>query len=53
MAHDSFVKEVTNQIKVLAEGNKESAAKFYTFITNWVLTHIAKADQIWAKVVKG
>lgn len=52
MAHDSFVKEVTNQIKVLGEGNKESAAKFYSFIVNWVLTHIAKADRIWASFVK-
>lgn len=53
MAHDSFIKEVNNQINLLSSNNKDSAAKFYTFITNWVLTHIAKADQIWAKVVKG
>lgn len=51
MAHDVFVKEVNNQIKMLTDDNKEAAAKLYSFVANWVLTHIAKADKIWANFV--
>ena len=51
-AHDGFINEVNNQIKLLSDEKVETGAKFYTFVLNWVLTHIAKADKIWAKFVK-
>lgn len=51
MAHDSFINEVSNQVKLLSVDNSESGMKFYSFVANWVLTHIAKADKIWAKFV--
>ena len=51
-AHDGFINEVNNQIKQLSDDNKETGAKFYTFVLQWVLTHIARADKIWAKFVK-
>jgi hemerythrin len=43
---------VNNQIKLLDDGKIESGARFYTFVLNWVLTHIAKADKIWANLIK-
>lgn len=52
ISHDSFIAEVNSQIKLLTTANKESAEKFYVYIVNWVLMHIAKADKIWAKFVK-
>lgn len=52
MAHDSFINEVQNQIKMLSVDNAASSLKFYSFVFNWILTHIAKADKIWAKFVK-
>lgn len=52
MAHDSFINEVKNQMKLLSADNAASGLKFYSFVANWVLTHIAKADKIWAKFVK-
>ena len=52
MAHDSFISEVNNQIKLLSVENKDAGVKFYNFVANWVLTHIAKADKIWANYVK-
>lgn len=52
VAHDGFINEVVNQIKLLSDEKIETGARFYTFVLNWVLTHIAKADQIWAKVIK-
>ena len=51
-AHDGFINEVNNQIKQLSDNSQASGAKFYTFVLQWVLTHIARADQIWAKFVK-
>ena len=51
-AHDGFINEVNHQIKQLSDDNKETGAKFYTFVLQWVLTHIARADKIWAKFVK-
>lgn len=52
IAHDSFVNEVNNQIRRLGSGTREDALRFYTFIAGWVLTHIAKADRVWAAFVK-
>lgn len=51
-AHDGFINEVNNQIKQLDDGKIETGLQFYTFVLNWVLTHIAKADKIWAKAIK-
>ena len=52
IAHDNFVSEVTQQIKKLENGSKEDVLLFYDYIANWILTHIAKADKIWANFVK-
>lgn len=52
MAHKGFINEVGTQIKLLSVENVESATKFYDFIVGWVLTHIAKADKVWATFVK-
>ena len=51
IAHDGFILEVTNQIKKLSDDDIEAGKTFYGFVANWVLTHIAKADRIWAKFV--
>jgi hemerythrin len=50
--HDSFVNEVNQQIQKLSSGSREDALLFYDFVANWVLTHIAKEDRIWAAFVK-
>jgi hemerythrin len=52
IAHDNFVAEVTQQIKKLDSSSKEAVLLFYDYIANWILTHIAKADKIWANFVK-
>lgn len=52
LAHDQFVSEVQNQIAQLDSGSQEDALRFYDYIANWILTHIAKADKIWANFVK-
>ena len=52
IAHDNFGSEVTQQIKKLETGNQEDFLVFYDYIANWILTHIAKADKIWANFVK-
>ena len=51
-AHDGFINEVNNQIKLLEDCKIESGARFYAFVVNWVLTHIAKADKIWANLIR-
>lgn len=51
-AHDNFIGEVNHQIKQLSDDKKEDGMRFYSYMVNWVLTHIAKADKIWAAYVK-
>lgn len=51
-AHAGFVQEVNFQIKKLSASDRQSGEKFYSFIGNWILTHIAKADKVWAGFVK-
>lgn len=52
VAHDGFIGEVENQIRKLPNGTKEDGLRFYSYIANWVLNHIAKADRVWASFVK-
>ena len=52
LAHNQFVQEVEHQISKLNTENQEDALRFYDYIANWVLTHIAKADKLWADYVK-
>ncbi|MCI6799974.1 MAG: bacteriohemerythrin [Spirochaetia bacterium] len=51
-AHDSFVREVEYQVNKLSTDDVAAGSKFYEFISNWILTHIAKADKVWAAFVK-
>ena len=51
-AHDAFVNEVQHQISKLGSGSRQDGLSFYGFVANWVLTHIAKADRVWAAYVK-
>ena len=52
LAHNQFVAEVQHQISKLNSESQDDALRFYDYIANWVLTHIAKADRIWADFVK-
>ena len=52
LAHDGFILEVKKQINQINDEDVESAEKFYIFVTKWVLTHIAKADKVWANFIK-
>lgn len=52
MAHDNFIKEVNEQIKSLTTATPTDGVKLYQFMVHWVVTHIAKADVVWAKFVK-
>ena len=52
LAHNQFVQEVQHQISKLNTENQEDALRFYDYIANWVLMHIAKADKLWAQYVK-
>ena len=49
MAHSMFIGEVNNQIRHLSLENKANVLGFYTYMVNWILTHVAKADKVWAK----
>lgn len=51
-AHDMFISEVNQQIQKLNIGTKDNGQQFYSYILNWILTHIAKADKVWADFVK-
>ena len=51
-AHDNFVREVSFQIQQLSSDNIEDGIRFYAYVANWVMNHIARADKIWAAAVK-
>ncbi|MFC2602374.1 MAG: bacteriohemerythrin [Treponema sp.] len=50
--HDGFIAEINSQIQKLGTGSREDALRFYVYIANWVLSHIAKSDKMWADFVK-
>lgn len=50
--HDAFIAEVNSQIQKLSADNREDGAQFYKYVADWVLTHIAQADKVWAAFVK-
>lgn len=50
--HDGFVAEISSQIQKLGSGRREDALRFYVYIANWVLSHIAKSDKLWSDFVK-
>ncbi len=51
-AHDYFIKEVGFQIQKLSDNDKSSLLGFYKYMVNWILTHVAKADKVWANFLK-
>lgn len=51
-AHDSFVSEVSQQIKKLAQSDQKDALTLYAFVANWIVMHIAQADHVWARYVR-
>jgi hemerythrin len=52
-AHDGFINEVNHQVKQLEGAESRSdGKKFYSYMVNWILTHIARADKVWAAFVK-
>lgn len=52
MAHDSFITEVYQHIKKISSENRQDGLLLYSYMVNWVLTHIARADPVWASFVK-
>ena len=52
MAHDSFIAEVNQYIKKISSENRQDGLMLYSYIVSWVLTHIARADPVWAGFVK-
>ena len=51
MQHDQFIQQVNNQIQKLSAPNVADGLAFYNFLVNWVLSHIAKSDKVWADFV--
>lgn len=53
VAHDQFIAEIKHQIsKLESGGSQEDAFIFYEYVANWIITHIGKADPVWANFVK-
>ena len=53
VAHEQFIAELKHQVAKLEEGgSQEDAFIFYDYVANWIITHIGKADPVWAKFVK-
>ena len=51
LAHQNFIIELSNQRRKLAKESSDPIAdgfRFYDYVLSWLLTHIAKADKLWA-----
>lgn len=51
-AHDFFIKEIAFQNQKLSSDNRAGVLSFYKYIVGWILNHIAKADRLWANIMK-
>lgn len=50
-AHENFTSEMKRQTRRLSTERVEDGLNLYSYIVNWVLNHIAKADKIWGDYV--
>ena len=51
LAHQNFIMELNNQKRKLSKDSSDPIAdgfRFYEYVLSWLLTHIAKADRLWA-----
>ena len=54
LAHQNFIMELNNQNRKLAKESADPIAdgfRFYDYVLSWLLTHIAKADRLWADFI--
>ena len=50
LAHKNFTSQIENQMKRVSDST-EAGFKFYDFVLSWLLTHILKADKLWADFI--
>lgn len=48
LAHQNFIMELNNQARRLSTASIDDGLRFYEYVLSWLLTHIAKADKLWA-----
>lgn len=51
MQHDNFISEVQHKIKGVENSTAEDGKGLYTYLTGWLLNHIARADKAWATFI--
>ncbi len=51
-AHDAFITRINSQIGTLPHELPDEGFQFYRYLGNWLLSHIAKADQAWAVYIR-
>ena len=54
LAHQNFIMELGNQKRKLSNESGDPVAdgfRFYDYVLSWLLTHIAKADKLWADFI--
>ena len=52
LAHDAFIERLNGQIGALPQSGPDDGYRFYRYLGNWLLSHIAKADQAWAAYIR-
>ena len=54
LAHQNFIMELSNQRRKLSKESADPIAdgfRFYDYVLSWLLTHIARADKLWADFI--
>lgn len=51
MQHENFISEVQHKVKGVENSTVEDGKGLYTFLTGWLLNHIARADKAWATFI--
>ena len=50
--HEFFITQINTQITTLIYKSSDDGFQFYRFLGNWLLSHIAKSDQEWARWIE-
>lgn len=49
--HETFISQLASKVPQIASGNQAMGQELYQFLLDWLVSHIAHSDKVWAEHV--